>query len=346
MSVDSNAHTVRIVAAGTSDLAVLAQGMSSGQMSSFTMGGLSSTLMDAGGGHSIMEYCQRGHWDPVHKLVQFWGQGHNSETGLATWDDATNQWSVVNGVPYSNPATSTGHIGHQFTHQALDPATGDIYLRDYGGLTIYKKPYGSAWTTAASLNSTSEFLQVASALEWFPQANSGAGGLVFVNVGNGSSEIGSTQISNAAVSSWGSPVDAPTSMSAYCNWIAASNSVLYFGGSNTNAYSMAANGSMTTIAATQLSAGAGVPWTGSGENRSPVVAGPDGASLFQFEYATNGNIYKFNGTSWSNVGSHSLVGGVGTAGWFLVSIPDYGVILCVQQNSASVGTVTAKVYKA
>ncbi len=304
--------------------------MSSGQWADFTTGNMALTLIDAGSGHSVVEYCARGHWDPVHKIAHFWGQGHNSNTKLLTWDDATNSWTATQDVPY---AYAGANIGHAYYHQALDPVTGDLYLRRYGSGTVHKKPYGGAWTTAASHGNL--YNQVAGGLEWFGALNSGAGGLVFI-------DVGSAQSSNAAVTSWTTRQD-PLSpnLGAYHNWIAKAGSYCYFGGGNgsTTMFKMNSSGTVTSAPSTPYSAGI---WANAGE--SPVVSHPNGSDLLLFGgNPTTGDIQRYvEGSGWSSIGTMNI--GSGYANWFCIPISDYGVVMFVAQTS-NVTEPIVRVYK-
>jgi hypothetical protein len=310
--------TVEVIPAGTSALARLAASMSSGQWASFSMGGMGTSLLDAGSGHSITEFSARGHWDPVHKKIQYWGQGHNAADKLITWDDATNQWSV-------NGSAGTGTIGHAYYHLALDPATGDLYLRVYNSTTVKKKPYGGSWTSIASFQNIAN--QVAGALEWFPALNNGAGGLVFC-------DTLSAQTWNPASNSWAVRISSLL-LGNYHNWAAAGGASLYFGGGvgSSAMYRMSASGSVTSAPSTPIEAGV---------EKGIVLRHPDGNQLLLFSQGTSGTIYRFNGSSWSTQGTHQIGGA--TDLWFGVPVFDYGVVLFVAQTT-STDTPVVKVYR-
>ncbi len=306
--------------AGSSALAALAASMSSGQWANFTMGGMGLSLLDAGSGHSITEFSARGHWDPVHKKIQYWGQGHYSGEKLITWDDATNQWST-------GPGAGLGSIGHGYFHLALDPATGDLYLRGYGTSSIRKKPYGGSWTGIVNCNNAGN--QVAGGLEWFPALNNGAGGLVFC-------DVISAETWNASSNAWTQRSTSIAGLGNYHNWAATAGGSLYFGGGNGSStmYRMSATGAIAAAPSTPIAAGVG---------EGIVMRHPDGNQLLLFTQGSTGTVYRFNGTSWASAGSHQIGGATNL--WFGVTVPDYGVVLFVAQT-ASAGTPTVKVYKA
>jgi len=300
-------------ATGGSALAKLAASMSSGQWASFSMGGMGTALLDAGGGHSITEFSARGHWDPLHKKIQYWGQGHYASEKLITWDDATNQWSSSSGA-------GMGTIGHGYYHFALDPTTGDAYLRGYGSPTVKRKPYGGSWGTIASCPNTAN--QVAGALEWF------SGGLTFC-------DTLSAETWNKTSNSWSVRSGNLGGLGSYHNWAAAAGGSLYFGGGNGSStmYRLSASGVVTSAPSTPMVAavGAGI-----------VMRHPNGNELLLFSQGGSGSIHRFNGSSWVSHGSHQIGGATNL--WFGVPVDDYGVVLFVAQT-ASAGGATVKVYK-
>ncbi len=315
----SSPTTVSIFSPGTSELAALAASMSPGQWASFNMGGMGASLLDAGSGHSIAEYSARGHWDPVHRKIQYWGQGHYASEKLITWDDATNSWSSAGGA-------GLGTIGHGYYHLALDPATGDLYLRGYGSSSVRRKPYGGSWNSIANCNSAGN--QVAGALEWFGALNNRAGGLVFC-------DVISAETWSAASNTWAQRSTNLSNLGSYHNWAAAAGGSLYFGGGNGSSamYRMDSSGIVSAAASTPIQAGVG---------DGIVMRHPDGNQLLMFSQGSTGTVYRFNGSSWSVAGSHQIGGATNL--WFGVPIGDYGVVLFVAQTSSS-DAPSVKVYK-
>lgn len=305
---------------GSSAIASLAASMSSGQWAGFSMGGMGVSLLDVGGGHSITEFSARGHWDPVHKKIQYWGQGHYEAEKLVTWDDAANQWSVGAGANLTQPE-------HAYYHLALDPASGDLYLRQYGSATIKKKPYGGSWTNIASCKNTGN--QVAGGLEWLAGLNGGAGGLAFC-------DTLSVETWHPATNAWTMRNSSLSGLGSYHNWIVAAAGSIYFGGGNGSStmYRLAANGTVSSAPSTPIQAGVGA---------GIVMRHPDGNQLLLFSQGATGAIYRFNGSSWVSHGTHQIGGATNL--WFGVPIPDYGVVLFVAQT-ASTGVPVVKVYKA
>ncbi len=304
---------------GSGSLSELAASMSSGQWANFSMGGMGLALLAVGGGHSITEFSARGHWDPVRKKIQYWGQGHYEGEKLIVWDDATNQWSVGPGANLSQPE-------HAYYHLAMDPASGDLYLRQYGSSTIKRKTPSGSWTNIASSHNAGN--QVAGGLEWFPALNGGAGGLVFC-------DAISVETWNPATNTWTVRSSNLSGLGNYHNWIVSAAGSVYFGGGNGSStmYRLSANGTITTAPNTPIGAGVG---------NGIVMRHPDGNQLLLFSQGSSGSVYRFNGSSWTSHGSHQIGGATNL--WFGVPISDYGVVLFVAQT-ASAGNPTVKVYR-
>jgi chitodextrinase len=322
------------LAAGTlTSLAQVAVSLSSGQWANFIMGGLDSSLVGAStaGNPSLFNYAARGHWDPVHRKLQFAGTSHTGGAfipgagGLITWDDATNQWTR------ETYTWSSEGPGHSYYHTALNKGNGDLYFRQFNSASITRRAYGStgqaSWQSAQVANHPNTGTQVAGGLEWFPQLNGGAGGLVFVDWTGAS-------WSNAALSSWtGQSGSSPSG--PYHNWVAQAGGSMYWGGGNgsTAMYRLSSTGSVTAMPSTPLEAG-------NIYNNAIVLPHPNGTDLLLFGTAAGGPIHRFNGSSWASVGTHQI----GQPLWVGFTVPEYGVIVFVRHVDGN-GAASAVVYK-
>jgi hypothetical protein len=315
-------------------LAVLANSMLSGEWVPFTMGGLDLSIVTAASASvpSILTFAARGVWDCGHKKLQFVGTSHTGGVviagsgGLATWDDATNQWTR------ETYDWNSANPGHAYYHLAVNPNTGDLYFRIYFSPAIMRRAFGatgqSSWQTGQVANQPNNANQVAGGLEWFPQLNGGTGGLVFVDA------LGASW-SNATLTSWSST---QTLVSGnYQNWIARAGGFVYWGGGsvvNTTAmYRMDPTGAAVQMPNTPLPVGV---------NSDPaiILSHPNGTDLLLFGTNAGDPIYRFSGGTWSNIGTHQI----GAQFWVGFTIPDYGVILFLRQVDG-VGTPSAIVYK-
>jgi len=334
-SAQSAPATATTSAFGTpTALAQLSASLQPGQWAGLTMGGLTSSLVGAAGTStpSLLTFAARGHWDPVHKKLLFAGTSHTggqliaNAGGLITWDDATNQWTKE-GYTWSSE-----NPGHSYYHTALNQSNGDIYFRGYNSASIGRRAFGStgqaSWQSGQVANHPNAGSQVAGGLEWFPQLNSGLGGLVFVDASGAA-------WSNAALSSWTGQSGSSTS-GPYHNWVIHAGGFVYWGGGNgsTAIYRLSPTGSVTTMPSTPLVAG---PNT----EAAIVLPHPNGTDLLLFGTASGGAIHRFNGTSWSSVGTHQI----GSQLWVGFTVPDYGVIVFLRHEGGGTGNASAVVYK-
>jgi hypothetical protein len=327
-----------LVSGTSSPLALLAASLPHGQWAPFVMGGLVPSLLDAStpGSLIIMFYSARGLWDCGHRKLQYAGTSHTGGAyvpgagGLITWDDPTNQWTR------ETYTWSSEDPGHSYYHVALNTGNGDLYFRKFNSGAIYRRAYGStgqsSWQSGQIAAQPQMANQVAGGLEWFPELNGGAGGLVFVD------QLGAAW-SNPALSGWtvqsGSSVSGP-----YNNWIAHAGGFVYWGGGNgsTAMYRLSPTGSVTPMPSTPLMVGNNTNDVDT--NQAIILTHPNGSDLLLFGTASGGAIYQFDGTSWTNVGNHLL----GPQYWIGFTVPDYGVIVFLQTNLTG-SIASAMVYK-
>lgn len=312
--------------------------MSSGQWSDFTTGSLTNATLYANttsGNFGILNsFGSKLVWDPAHKKMNFAASSHtggaiiSGSGGLAVWDDATNTWSR------ETYDWSSEDPGHEYYHVTVNPTSGDLYFRSFNSRTVLRRQYGStgqaSWQSFSTIGHGNYANQVAGGLEWFPERNSGSGGLVFADT------LGCA-MSDAALTTWTGQTGSSSS-GAYHNWIQYANGRVYFGGGNGSSamFSIGSTGTTpSSHSATPLSAG---------PNLDGIVLGhPNGTDLLLFEnFAASGAIHRFNGTSWSSAGTHSI--GDSSGCWAGGAVPEYGVMLFLMFPNTS-GTPFCKVYK-
>ncbi len=313
--------------------------MSAGSWADFTMPNMANATFFAestSGTKAILNgNVPKMTWYAAAKEINLAAASHTSGTtltgsgGLATWTDSNNTWARET---YN---WNSEIQGHGYYHNAVNQLNGDLYLRKYNSSGILRRTRGSSgdsWSVFSTIGANYGN-QVAGALEWFPELNSGAGGLVFADV------LGANY-TNAALTSWSAATGAsPTGMGTIHNFTAYSNARVYFGGGNGSLkmWSINASGVAQVEADTPFTCGGGTSF-----GQGAVFPHPNGTGLLAFGPFTGDSFYSYNGSSWTNLGSHSI--GVSDGIWAGVTIPEYGIVLFIRFPGAT-GTPTCKLYK-
>jgi hypothetical protein len=207
----------------------------------------------------------------------------------------------------------------------------------------------SAWETGhvSTITPGHSSGEIYNCLQWFPQLNGGAGGLVYAGA------LG-TKYTNAALTSWSS---SPELLAAnYQNWIAytPTSGHVYWGGGSASApydkimYRMSATPTFETRASTPHQAG-------TSSDNSIILPHPNGTDLMSFQCSAGAQIHKYTASSnsWgSSIGTHPLglnfiVPG-NPDGWIGTTIHEYGVIVFLKHQSTTGGvhgTSSCIVYK-
>jgi hypothetical protein len=163
----------------TSGLAQVAAAMQPGEWRVLSQGGDASgwgkTLLETGG-DTILNYADKGLWNPNTREMHFLGKGANGTLfKFITFTESTNKW-VQEPKPYWDCSPSSSCLGHGYEHSTIDPATGNIFWRPYNSAVIYK------WTRAtrswAPLPSGPN-PTIAVSIQYFPEL----GGFVLVGAG-------------------------------------------------------------------------------------------------------------------------------------------------------------------
>lgn len=155
-------------------LADIASRMSAGQWVQIATSGLTTSLF-TDGANSTLDYMDKGCYDPIHRKATFIGHAHYGDQRWHEFDEASSRWANLPDPPWdTGGSASPPFIGHGYQHNTVDPATGDLYYRQFDSSTIrwFRRSPGS-WTTTAVAPNTS----VAGGLEWLPSIGT-LGGLV------------------------------------------------------------------------------------------------------------------------------------------------------------------------
>ncbi|MEM6995366.1 MAG: hypothetical protein AAF721_32960 [Myxococcota bacterium] len=265
-------------------------------------------LIDACDGvHTILEWANVGVWDPIRREVRYVGQGHYACRKHIRYLEFDNAWDEL-------PEPPNEGIGHAYDHNAVDAATGVSFYRHYFSTTVARwDPTDGSWTSLPAVPASS--VQVSGAITHFPEA----GGLLFAD-----SAAGLWLHSDGA---W-SQLTADLDVGPYNVWGSYNpqNGLALVGGGNgsTNAYLVAADGTVSLTSPTPIPFGTGA---------AAVV--PDPATGNYLSFADDGTIYELDPTDldggWWNAGTHPVYDYANS--WRVyVPISTHGVVMVLTEN--------------
>lgn len=198
---------------------------------------------------TILNYADKGLWNPNTREIEFLGKGHMAEHKHVSYSETNNRW-----VTRTRPGWACGVVsncygmGHGYHHSAMNPATGDMYARIQSSGTVYKWTRSTqSWAQLPQAPS----LEIASALEYSPEL----GGLLYAGTRNG---LGELHLYRESTGSW-TQLAGGLSMGPYHN-VAVHNpvhKVVVFGGGNgsNQLYKVDASGKVSAIAAAPAGVG-------------------------------------------------------------------------------------------
>jgi len=303
-----------------SALSNLAASMQPKTWATLSTQGLSAALGGYSGcATSPLEYADNAVWDPVHKKLYFLGAPHYCwPWKFLIYDEATNQWSTGL-LPASGMNSGGSQIGHAYDHNAVDPATGDVFHKPYNDRNIYRYSNGS-WSLYTTFNATiSPSINITGGLSWFPEM----GGLVFIQ---GGGTAVSAAFYKASTQQW-SRLATNLSMGNYQEMIAYDpvHKVVLFGGGGGSSdwYAVDAGGIVTK----KKNAPASFDVNGDILKPDPVTGKIflfpyGGSSAYEYDYPTD-TWSAFSGTAPPFTPGISISAPVG----------DYGVIMFVTNSS-------------
>lgn len=168
---------------GGGALADLAATIAVGEFVALETAGLDAALIDAGNGHNVLQYSDKGVWDPNTCQALFTGGGHLSLVKFLGYSASENTWFQAPNPSWWCETTAEDPYAcstHAYGHNALDPATGDYWFRTFDNPavhhTVAASPVSSSWDEWPALPTTPASC-IATALEYFPEL----GALVYVD---------------------------------------------------------------------------------------------------------------------------------------------------------------------
>ena len=301
---------------------------------------------------SMIPYCNAMPWNRFNRSIEILGGDHNSPTGMrhVRYVEASNSFEVV--------TVSSGFVGHGYDHTEVNPYTGDLFHKKYGGvgyqpLTCFKQSFGQSTWTQLPIISANQNITFGAA--WWAGTFTGGGGLgaqgglaVFSSgMSTGASTDGFIGIYDPLSNTW--PFQA-TSMSpnfgsgsTYNQVMAYSRvkNVAVYGGGNVaeqKVWKLSSNGVATRLTDAPSNASVGV-------HRGVFVDDPVTGN---FLLLSKGNLFELNpdgsGTWTQQAGSRVPPSGVGIPSesgpnGFLFGTPltDHGVVAFVRQTSSGNG---------
>lgn len=118
----------------------------------------------------MIPYCNAMPWNRVSRTIEIIGGDHGSTTGLrhARYVEATNSFELV--------TATTGFVGHGYDHVEVNPSTGDLYLKQYGGFgPSHRQKFGqSSWVQLPVISAGGNIIY---GTAWWAGPFTGGGGL-------------------------------------------------------------------------------------------------------------------------------------------------------------------------
>ncbi len=308
-------------------LAQIAASLAPGQSRKVPTSLTGATLAYGSENSNFIQWGNSGYYDPLRKEVGFIGKrdGPNQYHWLV-YDEATNTWS--NNRPMWD---TNAYSGHGYDHNAIDPATGTVYFRLFGGEQVYA--WNGSWS---ALSRWSQSTTVAGGLTWFPGV-----GLMY-NDGSRLLRYGGSAWSQVAYFGGGSYHD----MSEYNS----TANVLIVGSGNGPSPMRKVDASLNvTIVADP-------PFNiGSSSTQGVCISDPNSASLIAYQKGTtNWAKYDIQVDGWMPLaqssgdgsspqsGTPNLVGGDTGLAVIGIPIPRYGVMMFIQYRGS--GSTPADVW--
>lgn len=295
--------------------------MAPGQWRQLAVVGLTRSLFTVPGGHTL-GYMDKGVYDPRNRQVRFIGHAHYADQRFHQYDEATNTFSNLPDPPWDDGGSmAPSYIGHGYQHNALDPATGDLFYRLFNSTEVHHlRRMTNQWVLLPPAPNSS----ITGGLEWLSSIGT-QGGLIL--------QLGtSVHRWDKAANTWTTPVNNMLTGQTYHTVAVASvpHQVVLVGGGSRKLWKIGATGGATPIPDSPVSVGI---------SSSVTTACPVSGDLLVFGGASNAQ-FDVAGNTWSSlsVPAGPPFGAALSAGSHIVATPiaPYGVILFVFGNDAVV----------
>ena len=319
-----------------------ATNLAPGEWVEFVVANQDTVMGDDGASGTIAKFSSTFPWNPISQCVEIVSGDHHGATPSmrhVRYLDLSDAFEDTQALPV------VPGIGHGYDHNAVNPVTGDLYHRLYGGnINLYRKALGE--TTFSDLTTLTASAQVAIGTCWWKGTFTGGGaqgGLMVFNSGNANDNANDGQISvyNPLTDTWfyDEVGKAPFfgSGSTYHSVIEYStikNVAVYGGGNAAPASLWRINSSGTAVAMPDAPTGE------VGVEHGVLVEDPVTGN---FLLLSGGALWELNpdgSGSWTQ--KTSPPGAVGTlpdGGVVASAIDDYGVVMFITQPSSTGGNI-------
>ncbi len=311
-----------------------------------------ATLGVGGVSGSMIHFSNSMPWNPKSRSIEIIGADHNwGSARHVQYNEASNAFVLV-----SNNATGEG-LNHGYDHTDVNPSTGDIYHRMYGGgngvaIQTVRKSFGGA-SFAAIPNLPSWYSQVAIGTCWWSGAFAGAGSqgcwMVFNSgASNGKATDGQIAAYNPLTNSWffdraGMAPFYSSNGSTYhslMQYSAKKNVAVYGGGNDQPAKLWRLDADGSSVAMPNTPAGKAI-----GIQNGNIICDP---STGNFLLLSAGQLWELNpsgaGVWTQQTGSRTPPAALGIPGpgnpqgVVSCALPEHGVIAYITQSSSTGGT--------
>jgi hypothetical protein len=306
----------------------MAAKMQPGQWAQITTKDAHLLLTPANGGN-ILEYANRGGWDPINKNAFVCGASHHGTfiSRCVRYDESTNTWLSIGLPPDVAQSTVTGgeSIVHAYDHNAVDTTRGHYYLRR--GNRVHKyDPAKTTWSDIPTIpwhlsRNGSTCSAVTGVLEYFPDIDR----LIYLNMRcNGDAFYFDPAINNWSVPK--TPLFALGNGEYHTEGTYSNQGYVFAGGGNKSSQLWRLDKNLQWLQVASAPAGPHI-------TTSMFVADPvSGRPLL---FAGAGNIHELNPVtnSWTNTGISSKIP-TPVAG-IVIPISSHGVIVLVKADRAA-----------
>jgi len=308
--------------AAASELEQAAALLDAGDWATFDMLGITADLFRADGNH-MLGYMNKGCWDPLNARVRFIAKAASSILDATRDYEFTESDNTVRQL--ENPSWNAGgELGHGYQHNALDPATGDLYWRPYGtaGIVWRHRASDDTWVQIATAPNGTASSSVG-AIEWLPTIGT-AGGLVWM-----SDKV--VQRWDKATDTWETAITTTLDQGIHAMAIRnVAEDLVYVGGGNedpTTFHTVGASGGLTAIAASPVNAGV---------NASCTTACPVSGDMISVYGDSVGYKYTLATDTWAALSGVPNFGPAGKPEYMIaIPITTYGVVMFFSGHSRS-----------